>query len=254
MSSQDAQAAAASLVLLGAIAHHQGDLKAAIEDYEGAMRYCAGLDDVYWINMRIGLVYQADQQYDQAVRAFAGCLQRGRQTGERVRMGWALQNMGDTLMLQEKIEDAQTCLQQAFESFLQVGTRTGMMWSAYSLSRGAYAMRRPDRARELAQTAAELARQTHSSAWMHKTTELLEQLDAGPAQPTESATGILHEPLSEREMEVLRLLKSELSGPEIAKRLVVSLNTVRFHTKQIYQKLGVNSRLEAIQRAKELGL
>ncbi len=171
-----------------------------------------------------------------------------------MRMGWALQNMGDTLMLQDRIEEAQTCLEQAFESFLQVGTRTGMMWSAYSLSRAAYAMRRPDRARELAQTAAELARQTHSSAWMHKTTELLEQLGARPVLRGDSAAGSIHEPLSEREMEVLRLLKSELSGPEIAERLVVSLNTVRFHTRQIYQKLGVNSRLEAIRRAKELGL
>lgn len=59
---------------------------------------------------------------------------------------------------------------------------------------------------------------------------------------------------SHRELEVLQLLKSDLSGPEIAQRLVVSLNTVRFHTKHIYQKLGVNSRLEAIQGAKERGL
>ncbi len=251
---QDAQATAASLVLLGAIAHHQGDFKTAIENYEDAIHYCPALDDVYWINMRIGLVYQADQQYDEAVRAFAGCLQRGQETGERVRMGWALQNMGDTLMLQDKIEEAQACLERAFESFLQVGTRTGMMWSSYSLSRAAYAMRKPDRARELAQTAAELARQTHSSAWIRKTSQLLEQLGVGSAQPAESAVENLHEPLSEREIEVLRLLKSELSGPDIAKQLVVSLNTVRFHTKQIYQKLGVNSRLEAIRRAKELGL
>ncbi len=52
----------------------------------------------------------------------------------------------------------------------------------------------------------------------------------------------------------MQLLKSELTGPEIARSLVVSLNTVRFHTKHIYQKLGVNNRLEAIRRAKELGL
>ena len=53
-------------------------------------------------------------------------------------------------------------------------------------------------------------------------------------------------------MEILQLLKSELSGPEIASRLVISLNTFRFHTKNIYQKLGVNNRLEALRRAKEL--
>ncbi len=64
----------------------------------------------------------------------------------------------------------------------------------------------------------------------------------------------LIEPLSERELDVLRLLRSDLSGPDIARELVVSLNTVRSHTKNIYAKLGVNSRRSAVRRADELGL
>jgi LuxR family maltose regulon positive regulatory protein len=68
------------------------------------------------------------------------------------------------------------------------------------------------------------------------------------------ATGELVDPLSERELDVLRLLASELSGPEIARHLVVSLNTVRTHTKNIYAKLGVGSRRAAVRRADELGL
>lgn len=64
----------------------------------------------------------------------------------------------------------------------------------------------------------------------------------------------LIEPLSERELEVLRLLDSELDGPDIARELVVSLNTVRTHTRSIYAKLGVNSRAAAVRRAAELGL
>jgi LuxR family maltose regulon positive regulatory protein len=62
------------------------------------------------------------------------------------------------------------------------------------------------------------------------------------------------EPLSEREMEVLKLLRSELSGPEIAQQLIVSLNTVRTHTKNIFHKLGVNNRRAAVRRAEELTL
>ena len=62
------------------------------------------------------------------------------------------------------------------------------------------------------------------------------------------------EPLSEREFEVLRLLGTELNGPEIARELIVSLNTMRTHTKSIYNKLGVNNRRMAIRRAEELGL
>jgi LuxR family transcriptional regulator, maltose regulon positive regulatory protein len=62
------------------------------------------------------------------------------------------------------------------------------------------------------------------------------------------------ESLSDRELEVLKLLGTELSGPEIADRLSVSLNTLRTHTKNIYSKLGVSSRRAAIRRAEELGL
>ena len=62
------------------------------------------------------------------------------------------------------------------------------------------------------------------------------------------------EPLSERELEVLKLLRTELSGPEIADQLTVSPNTFRTHTKNIFNKLGVNSRRAAIRRAEELDL
>jgi LuxR family maltose regulon positive regulatory protein len=64
----------------------------------------------------------------------------------------------------------------------------------------------------------------------------------------------LIEPLSERELEVLRLLQSDLDGPDIASELTVSLATVRTHTRNIYAKLGVNSRRAAVRRAAELGL
>ena len=64
----------------------------------------------------------------------------------------------------------------------------------------------------------------------------------------------LVDPLSGRELEVLRLLGSDLDGPAIARHLVVSLNTVRTHTKHIYTKLDVNSRRTAISRAHQLGL
>ncbi len=62
------------------------------------------------------------------------------------------------------------------------------------------------------------------------------------------------EPLSERELEVLKLLRSELSGPEIAQQLIVSLHTLRTHTNNIYNKLGVNNRRAAVRRAEELDL
>ena len=62
------------------------------------------------------------------------------------------------------------------------------------------------------------------------------------------------EPLSQRELEVLHLFNTELSGPEIARELVIGLSTVRTYTKSIYTKLNVNSRRAAVKRAAELGL
>ena len=72
-------------------------------------------------------------------------------------------------------------------------------------------------------------------------------------QATRRSQGLV-EPLSERELDVLRLLATDLDGPDIARRLFVSVNTMRTHTKSIYAKLGVNSRRAAVRRAEELGL
>jgi LuxR family maltose regulon positive regulatory protein len=72
--------------------------------------------------------------------------------------------------------------------------------------------------------------------------------------PASSARQPLIEPLSQRELEVLRLFKADLSGPEIAEELVIALSTLRTHTKRIYSKLDVNNRRAAVTRATELGL
>ena len=62
------------------------------------------------------------------------------------------------------------------------------------------------------------------------------------------------EPLSQRELQVLRLLDSELTGPEIARELYVTLNTLRTHTKRIFTKLDAKTRAAAVRRAHELGI
>ncbi len=60
--------------------------------------------------------------------------------------------------------------------------------------------------------------------------------------------------MTDREAEVLRLLTTDLSGPEIARQMNVSLNTFRTHVKNVYGKLGVNSRRTAVRRARDLDL
>jgi LuxR family maltose regulon positive regulatory protein len=64
----------------------------------------------------------------------------------------------------------------------------------------------------------------------------------------------LPDPLSQAETRVLRFLPTSLSAPEIARELYVSVNTVRTHMRHLYDKLGAHRRLEAIGRARALGL
>ena len=60
------------------------------------------------------------------------------------------------------------------------------------------------------------------------------------------------EALTDAELAVLRLLRSELSQREIGAELYISLNTVKSHARSIYRKLGVATREEAVERAREL--
>ncbi|MBE2272332.1 MAG: hypothetical protein IAE80_29120, partial [Anaerolinea sp.] len=64
----------------------------------------------------------------------------------------------------------------------------------------------------------------------------------------------LLDPLSERELEVLRRLPEGLSNQEMAEQFFVSVNTVKWYLKEIYSKLGVGNRTQAIERARELHL
>ena len=94
--------------------------------------------------------------------------------------------------------------------------------------------------------AARLLQRLLLHAWSHR---------GGSTRGEQTAAGQgLVEPLSERELEVLRLLGSDLDGPDIARELTVSLNTLRTHTKNIYAKLGVISRRAAVRQAAELNL
>ncbi|MGD1992511.1 MAG: LuxR C-terminal-related transcriptional regulator, partial [Anaerolineae bacterium] len=74
------------------------------------------------------------------------------------------------------------------------------------------------------------------------------------AELTSSAMDALVEPLTDREMDVLRLIIAGLSNPEIAEELFIAVSTVKSHVNHIYGKLDVESRIEAVNRARSLGL
>jgi LuxR family maltose regulon positive regulatory protein len=131
----------------------------------------------------------------------------------------------------------------------------------------ALSMSEPDRvdgliAAEGAPMAALLRHANSKGIFPAYASKLLALIEAPPdeaAPSPEQVTAPAHrqplaDPLTERELEVLRLLASPLSTSEIAERLFISVSTVRSHTKSIYGKLNAHRRLEATERAEELNL
>jgi LuxR family maltose regulon positive regulatory protein len=128
----------------------------------------------------------------------------------------------------------------------------GALERALSLARPASVIRLfvdqgPGMAKLLRRLAAPRARREHvdhilsAFAWAH-------------VGPPAGRPPSLSEPLTERELEVLALLAEHLSNKEIAARLVISAETVKMHASNIYRKLGVEGRRQAVARATALGL
>ena len=86
--------------------------------------------------------------------------------------------------------------------------------------------------------------------------KLLNLIDTNtqPDVPNLSPSSLLVDPLSDRELEVLHLMAQDLSYKEMANQIMVSLNTVRTHVKNIYSKLMVHKRSQAVAKARELNL
>jgi LuxR family maltose regulon positive regulatory protein len=83
--------------------------------------------------------------------------------------------------------------------------------------------------------------------------------DEGPLRATELSSSVIRpsslvEPLSQRELKILHLIAQGLSNHEISERLFLALSTVKGHNRNIFDKLQVQSRTEAVARARELGL
>jgi LuxR family maltose regulon positive regulatory protein len=173
------------------------------------------------------------------------------------------------LLAQDRPEEAENLL-AAMEHSAQQGERRRNLISVYLLQtlvckvlgRGEQALARVKDALRLA------APQDYRRAFLDEGPAVLELLSrvrhVAPAfvdslqvsgdQGAHPAQGALVEPLTDREAEILQLIAAGRSNPEIAELLYLSLNTVKWHAKNLYAKLGVSSRVQAITRAQELEL
>jgi len=114
-----------------------------------------------------------------------------------------------------------------------------------------------DEGRPMATLMEKMARQgnVHVQAYLRKLLATFDSLNGARETPGQAAGDErLLDPLSERELEVLRLIAQGLSNREISKRLFRALSTIKGHNQTIFEKLQVQSRTEAVARARELEL
>jgi len=169
------------------------------------------------------------------------------------------------LTAQGKYESADALLDRLQQAAAEGGRRTSEI-EACLLRTINHAARRPDdpRAKEILARALELSEpegftriyldEGEAAIALVRKLAPHSALAGRIARPSPVAQSGLAEPLSERELEVLRLLAAGRSNPEIAGDLYVSLNTVKAHVKSIFAKLGVHNRSQALLRAQELKL
>jgi LuxR family maltose regulon positive regulatory protein len=150
----------------------------------------------------------------------------------------------------DALADASRLIDRLLEA-AEAGERTGAVIELLVLQAAArHASGSHAAARESRERAMQLARPEGYAA------VFTDAPTASPDPPAPVAPPVqgLIDPLSSRELDVLRYLGSELDGPAIARELGVSLATVRTHTQHIYTKLGVNNRRAAVRRAHQLNL
>lgn len=109
------------------------------------------------------------------------------------------------------------------------------------------------RAPRLARLLYQAARRKSAPAYTHRLLAAFPIPNDNETANQQATPGLIDQ-LSERELEVLQLVADGLSRQEIATRLVISLNTVKTHTRNIFSKLGVHSQLQAVRKAQGLGL
>jgi LuxR family maltose regulon positive regulatory protein len=94
----------------------------------------------------------------------------------------------------------------------------------------------------------------HRTAHAALITQILDLLTGTQAPAPGPGPGHLREPLSDSETRILRYLPTNLTAPEIASQLYLSVHTVKTHMRHLYTKLGTHRRTEAVERARALGL
>jgi len=180
----------------------------------------------------------AEERYDEALSALDEFIRRARAVnskGELIRLlalqAVALDALGDRMPARSALHEA-----------LALGAPEGYIWLWLNAGPG------------LGPLLSDLRNESSTPQASHPYLDiLLDACQAAFGELPRPQPGELPDPLTKRELEIVRLICKGYSNPEIAGELVVTINTIKKHTSNIYGKLGVRSRTQAIARAHDLG-
>ena len=201
-------------------------LSLAENDLAGAEHWSGQVDDSFWGPVCESRSHLAAGRQADAVEA----VQRAEPRCDRHLV------VRDLMLARATVDSDRDCALKCVESAVDLAAEHGMLQTVAAHSGGVLDL-------------VELAAWRAPSAWMDRLRRVLVARPAGVA----TASGLIEE-LTSRERDVMRLLPTRLTLREIASELFVSQNTLKFHLRVIYRKLGVNSRGEAVGTARELGL
>jgi LuxR family maltose regulon positive regulatory protein len=192
-----------------------------------------------WRGWLLPHLLYAEERYEDALRVLDESISRaqvGHSNGELIRLqalqALALDARGDRVSAQAALREA-----------LELGAPGSYIWLWLSAGPGIGPLLR------------DLKDDRNTSRASHTYLDsLLDACQTAFGESEETQQGALAELLTPRELEIMRLICKGYSNPEIASELVVTINTIKKHTSNIYGKLGVRSRTQAIARAQELHL
>jgi non-specific serine/threonine protein kinase len=274
---------------LGLVAIYRGDFARAQGYYEQNLTGWRSLDDSLGVaqtlnNLGLALRYQG--QFDEAAKCYEECLALGRELQDLYGVAASLHNLGQMAHHQGDDARAHRLLAESLLIGRQIGDRPNIsarladiaaVWAAQSepvraarlfgaaetlredTGANMYGGQREVYEQDVKRTREQLVPATWEAAWAEGRTLSLEEAYALALEDLPARTPVPGTPqrpydLSERELEVLRLLVVGLTYAEIAERLTLSFHTVHAHLRAIYNKLGVGSRKQATRFAIEHGL
>jgi predicted ATPase/DNA-binding CsgD family transcriptional regulator len=239
---------------LGSVALRRGELQAAKGYYEESYAIRERFNDPEGMGLalnHLGEIYLQQAEMGAASECFSRSLSLYRETNDRGGLATALAKLGQTAVLQQQLDNARHHLAQALTIAAEIGYGSLLQALCPWLER----LLRQLESEPAAPLAEVVAGKTEA------VTAVAIQLQTLPISqisqpPDETAVGnaTLLEPLTGREIEVLRHIAHGLTNREIADTLVIAPGTVKWYTGQIYGKLGVRSRTQAIACARQLKL